>query len=157
MVKAYFVAFITSLLFAVAFSQCTVGDIVYQEGESTGYFQHECLNGTYWIGTESVCTEDGSIVGQPITGQCSAAAGVPHCIQCGPPGRHSSLCLPKPEVPSHCQDVTTDEQGEDQINEILSLKNVSSLKNSPTSGAHRIGAPLIVVLLICGLLKRDLY
>eukprot|EP00543_Licmophora_paradoxa_P018336 CAMPEP_0202464740 /NCGR_PEP_ID=MMETSP1360-20130828/62916_1 /ASSEMBLY_ACC=CAM_ASM_000848 /TAXON_ID=515479 /ORGANISM="Licmophora paradoxa, Strain CCMP2313" /LENGTH=138 /DNA_ID=CAMNT_0049088165 /DNA_START=102 /DNA_END=518 /DNA_ORIENTATION=- len=83
-------------------SQCLVGDIMHLVGDSTGIAQYNCINGTYYEGTEGVCQTDGTIDDRLIVDACPEAAGVPYCVQCGPPAPFASLCLSTPEVPSYC-------------------------------------------------------
>ena len=73
---------------------CLVGDIMLSEGDSAGHIGLECITDMTYKGTESTCGPDGTIVEEEQTFTCSGS--VPYCVQCGPRGRGSALCLSTP-------------------------------------------------------------
>ena len=91
-------------------SDCLVGDIMYQEGDSIGHDGRTCCdddsspNGdsSSYIGVEGICGPDGEIIETGKTFTC--AGSVPYCVQCGTPGEWgAALCLSDPAVPSNCE------------------------------------------------------
>merc|ERR1711862_863801 len=73
----------------------------YQEGASIGYIGYECLDQTTFIGTETFCSKDGTILDVVKNFTCPDI--VPHCIQCGEPSWGAALCLSTDITPTYCR------------------------------------------------------
>eukprot|EP00192_Tetraselmis_astigmatica_P019629 CAMPEP_0117654926 /NCGR_PEP_ID=MMETSP0804-20121206/4007_1 /TAXON_ID=1074897 /ORGANISM="Tetraselmis astigmatica, Strain CCMP880" /LENGTH=196 /DNA_ID=CAMNT_0005461245 /DNA_START=142 /DNA_END=732 /DNA_ORIENTATION=+ len=89
-----------SLLAPRAAGDCLVGDVMHQEGISTGVIGYTCVGPSAYEGTEGVCT-NGEVVNEPFQGECSRSA--PFCVQCGDlDTTGAALCHSTPEAPEHC-------------------------------------------------------
>lgn len=75
---------------------CLVGDIMYQEGESTGHIGLECFNSTSYIGSATACGPNGVLEDTEMEFTCPES--VPYCMQCGPRGWGAALCLSVPDL-----------------------------------------------------------
>ena len=101
-----------SLLLGTAAADCLVeGDMVFVEGQSTGHLGLECLNSTHYDAVDTVCGPDEVLIEIDAVYACPAPDpasdpfglyAAPYCVQCGPRGPGSALCLVAPEVPSYC-------------------------------------------------------
>lgn len=81
-----------------ASADCLVGDIMYQEGDSTGHIGLECTNTTSYDGNATVCGPDGQMITSTLQFTCPQDS-VPNCVQCGPRGWGAALCLSTTDRP----------------------------------------------------------
>jgi len=85
---------------------CLSGDIMYIEGDSIGYIGLECINETSFDASLSTCGADGVVVRTEEERSCPSM--VPFCVQCGPRGWGSALCLSTPTTNRDCADADAD-------------------------------------------------
>eukprot|EP00581_Thalassiosira_minuscula_P010508 CAMPEP_0183710134 /NCGR_PEP_ID=MMETSP0737-20130205/5966_1 /TAXON_ID=385413 /ORGANISM="Thalassiosira miniscula, Strain CCMP1093" /LENGTH=463 /DNA_ID=CAMNT_0025938357 /DNA_START=35 /DNA_END=1426 /DNA_ORIENTATION=- len=88
-------------ILATVTADCLVGDIMYEEGQSTGTIGVECIDGTSYDAIEGTC-DDGEIIRAQTVLDCGGTT--PHCVQCGPRDPGAALCLSSPEVPERCDE-----------------------------------------------------
>lgn len=79
-----------------ASADCLVGDIMYQEGQSTGHIGLKCFNSTSYIGSATACGPNGKLEDTEMEFTCPES--VPYCMQCGPKGWGAALCLSVPDL-----------------------------------------------------------